>query len=109
MDKTVATHTYIGIADAHGIESFFLEEKVDKQTISLLNIRAMANRHRHACLYKAELTQSNADIVLSAIGDEDWPRALELLKKVATNISVPRDQHKSFCLIPNEMLDPYYG
>jgi len=99
--------TYVGIADAHGIESFFLEEKIDNHTLNVLHIRVMANRHRHACLYKAELTQAAADVVQSKLNEDDMSGALEVLKKVATTIHVPRDQHKSFSLIPNSVLDPW--
>ena len=54
---------HYGIADAHGIESFrpvtfnmAIEGfEVDPRELSMMVLRANANRHRHAVVYQAEL------------------------------------------------------
>ncbi len=51
---------YFGIADAHGIESFIQGEPDSSENSSkamMLHMRAGANRHRHAVVYIADLTE----------------------------------------------------
>lgn len=48
---------YVGIADAHGIESFIPESEA---RVDLLQLRAACNRQRHAVVYEAELEEEQA-------------------------------------------------
>jgi hypothetical protein len=108
---------YYGIADAHGIETFrpvtFNTEiegfEVDPRELSMMVLRANANRHRHAVVYQAELSISAAKEILALIKDGKYDEALEKLKEEATDIMLARSPgaQKSWNLIPNPDLDPY--
>jgi hypothetical protein len=133
---------FYGIADAHGIESFnpvtFNMEtetlQVDPRELSIMVLRANANRHRHAVVYQAELTKEDArkiNDLLSASDYDESPleldpydespsgqdpkklkpsaKALLKLKASATSIMLARSPgaEKSWNLIPNPDLDPY--
>lgn len=100
-------YTYFGIADAHGLESFIPDKSGNGSMLTGLQMRVAANRHRHACLYTAKLTQKAAKLIQSQVDNEEWVKALNTLKEIAVEINVPKDQHKSFKLIPNKDLDPY--
>ena len=54
---------FAGIADAHGIESFQPRKKLDAQTVAFWNMRAQANRQRHALVYFAKLDKETEGIV----------------------------------------------
>ena len=51
---------YVGIADCHGVESFY---PIDKANVQNLAIRAFANDQRHAVMYKITLNESQVEEV----------------------------------------------
>ena len=114
---------YYGIADAHGLESFrpvtFNTEiegfEVDPRELSMMVLRANANRHRHAVVYQVELPIPACKDINSLIKEHKYEEALLKLKEVvklkgeATNIMLARSPgaEKSWKLIPNPDLDPF--
>ena len=108
---------HYGIADAHGIESFrpvtfnmAIEGfEVDPRELSMMVLRANANRHRHAVVYQADVPIPACKEILALIKDGKYDEALEKLKEEATDIMLARSPgaQKSWNLIPNPDLDPY--
>ena len=108
---------FYGIADAHGIESFnpvtFNMEtetlQVDPRELSIMVLRANANRHRHAVVYQAELTKEAAREINDLLSAGEYDGALLKLKDSAASIMLAKSPgaEKSWGLIPNPDLDPY--
>ena len=108
---------YYGIADAHGLESFvpvtFNTEtdgfEVDPRELSMMVLRANANRHRHAVVYQANLPIPVCKEINELLKASKYAEALEKLKEGATDIRLARSPgaEKSWKLIPNPDLDPY--
>ena len=96
----------MGIADAHGIESFL---DYDQKTATILGMRAMLNRQRHAVLYVVEI--DDATEVEAHIKSGDYEEALRILKEKCKVVSFPATYAESFAkswrLIPNAELDPF--
>ena len=101
---------YMGIADAHGIESFISEREYKKDPFPF-NLRAMANRQRHAVMYVAELQEHSVKLIKDKLNEKDYVGALNTLKKEHVTIGFPmrnKDEYmKSWELIPNPKLDPW--
>jgi hypothetical protein len=108
---------FYGIADAHGIESFtpvtFNSEiegmEVDPRELSMMVLRANANRHRHAVVYQADLPIPACREINAFIKAGEFEQALVKLKEEATSIKLARSPgaEKSWKLIPNPDLDPF--
>jgi len=99
---------YFGIADAHGLESFIPKGEMKKDTLIFLYLRAQANRHRHALLYRAILIKEDAKEIEILFKNKEYAKALKLLKQKARKIFIPKTFNvKSWYLIPNSMLDPW--
>lgn len=103
---------YFGIADAHGIESFIQGDPTDsehKMNAMMLDLRAGANRHRHAVVYIVDLSEEAAALIQADLDDGLFPEALDNLKGEALNVSLTNlpGAEKSWRLIPNSDLDPY--
>jgi hypothetical protein len=109
---------YIGIADAHGLESFIpareynAEEErftTNNKAIGFMSMRANANRHRHAVVYKADLSRENADVVYEMMEKGEYSEALSHLKANANEVGLIKSPgaEKSWNLIPNPDLDPF--
>ncbi len=108
---------FYGIADAHGIESFkpqTFDSDVeqftsDSKELSIMALRANANRHRHAVVYQAEVSPEAAKEILDPINKGEYEDALVKLKETADSISLMKSPgaEKSWNLIPNDDLDPY--
>jgi hypothetical protein len=108
---------YYGIADAHGLESFvpvtFNTEtdgfEVDPRELSMMVLRANANRHRHAVVYQANLPIPVCKEINELLKASKYDEALTKLKEGATDIRLARSPgaEKSWKLIPNPDLDPY--
>jgi hypothetical protein len=102
-----ATHEYMGIADANGIESF-----TRLAGLNLLHLRAMimyatANRHRHAVAYIAEVKEEDARLIQALLKGKMYIEALEMLKLRAVKVRADPAQAGSWRRIPNPDLDPY--
>ena len=99
--------TYVGVADAHGIES--LREKSDCSTYeqSCQIMRAAANRQRHAVYFEADLDTSTFKVINEHLNAGDYALALEWLKRLSLELRSLPEYENSWKLIPNEDLDPY--
>ena len=96
---------FAGIADAHGIESFQPRKKLDAQTVAFWNMRAQANRQRHATVYFAQLNKETEAVVKALIDKEEWQKALDIIKISSDNVLMTN--HQSWQMIPNAQLDPW--
>jgi len=103
---------YIGIADAHGLESFLKYEE-HKEHLGFLVMRASLNRQRHALVYQVELNITQADAIARMMADGKYILACRALHDPAflvdSHIGVENDMVDSWDLIPNPRLDPYGG
>ena len=108
---------FYGIADSNGLESFNPETwnsdverfESDTRALSIMSLRANANRHRHAVVYIADVDGNGAREITALLDKGEYPDALMKLKEVAKSISLARSPgaEKSWRLIPNPDLDPY--
>lgn len=109
---------YIGIADAHGLESFIparkfnIEEEsftLDTPAIAFMNMRATANRQRHSVVYKVDLSPTDADLINSLYVEGEYITSLQELKARARSVSLIKSPgaEKSWGMIPNPNLDPF--
>ena len=96
---------FAGIADAHGIESFQPRKKLDAQQIAFWNMRAQSNRQRHALVYFAKLNKQTETKVKSLLDNEQWEKALSIIKTDSDNVLMTN--HQSWQMIPNTDLDPW--
>jgi len=99
--------TRIGIADAHGIESYEFAEKLEKSTIDMLWIRAMANRHRHALVFRVVMSSKDDEKVMEFLKVGEWQKALTFVKEKNKKLEISQGCEKSWALIPNPALDPW--
>lgn len=93
---------FYGIADCHGIESFLK----DKKLLGVLHIRAHANRHRHALVYRCKILKEDSDRIKALLREQKYKLALLHLKETAIEIGV--DMLKSWNMIPDSRLDPFH-
>mgnify|MGYP003628148902 CR=1 FL=1 len=100
-------NTYVGIADAHGIESWNRKEDVSERDRCIKVIRADANRQRHAIYYEVKMGLEDAQTVEDILKDQDWVLALEKLKEFSKEFRTMPNHEKSIKLIPNPDLDPW--
>ena len=103
---------YVGIADAHGLESF-LKFEDHQDHLGFLVMRASANRHRHALVYQVELNANQADDIALMMADGKYILACRALHDPAflrdSPIGVENEMVESWEMIPNPRLDPYNG
>jgi hypothetical protein len=112
---------FIGIADCHGLESFFPARKFNLETqsfdennevIGFMVLRANANAHRRALVFRVELGKEEGLEVMEMFEDGEYLEALNLLKQYATKVEVAGGQgmnrQKAWDSIPNPDLDPYH-
>jgi hypothetical protein len=101
----------IGIADCYGIESYLEKEKLPDKELFIFQIRADANRQRHAVLYVVDVTSEVDREMNKLLKDCKFDEALEYLKVHATSISFPANRKdayfNSWKLIPDKRLDPW--
>ena len=108
---TTEKTTYMGVADAHGIESFLpSKEKEDKRGFLLL--RAATNRQRHAVFFEIDLSAKQALAVKEALDKQEYITALHVIKAAAAaageiTLDGGGDVLGSFELIPNPKIDPW--
>ena len=106
------TMKYFGIADAHGIESFIQGDPTDlKHSVQamVLDLRAGANRQRHAIVFIVDISESTAQDIEDLIEEGDYIGALVRLKMSVESLQLTNlpGAEKSWRLIPNPDLDPY--
>lgn len=101
------TETYIGVADAHGIESLHRKEDTTSFDRSCRMIRADANRQRHAVYFEADLDKSALKVINEYLNNNKYALALEWLKRLSIELRSLPQHEKSWKLIPNVDLDPY--
>ena len=101
---------YIGIADAHGLESFLKYEE-HQDHLGFLVMRARANRQRHALVYQVELDEKQQSIIEQTLEEEKYILACQILHDPAfiDNVGVEQSMLNSWEMIPNPRLDPYNG
>ena len=101
---------YYGIADAHGLESFFHEkdEKTSFHRKKFLQLRASLNRQRHACFYELSINTFEAKLVQKLLDNRMYKSALQVLKQYP-KIKIDKNATNSWELIPNSKLDPWYS
>jgi hypothetical protein len=103
---------YFGIADAHGIESFIQGDPTDQEnTIQFmtLDLRAAANRQRHAIVFIVDISESTADSIQADLDEGRFIEALDNLKGSVETLKLTNlpGAEKSWRMIPNPDLDPY--
>ena len=103
---------YFGIADAHGIESFIKGDPTETEhshQALIMNLRAGANRHRHAVVYVVDIPEEVAEEVDDLIINGRYIDALNHLKGSVKELQLTKlpGAEKSWGLIPNPDLDPY--
>ena len=108
MGLTTTPGTYVGIADCHGIESLTLKDDTTSQDIMYKVIRADANRHRHAVYFETELDTTALKMINGQLDESKYMVALSLLKALSLETKLPKTHAKSWDMIPNPDLDPYY-
>jgi len=101
------TTTYIGIADAHGIESFSEKDDCTSFERQCRIMRASANRQRHAVYFEADLDKMGEKVIREHLDAGDCALALEWLKRLSLELRSLPEHQKSWELIPNVNLDPY--
>ena len=74
------TKIKIGIADAHGIESYF-DTKGNEEKFLSLHLRASHNRQRHAVFYIAEISEKEDKEIRPYIRENNTK-----LKRLVTHI-----------------------
>ena len=99
-------HHYIGIADAHGLESFFREDEKSFGGKKFLQLRASLNRQRHACFYELDLNNFEAGLIKKLMGERMYKAALNILKQ-HKHVNIEHNCKNSWDMIPNSKLDPW--
>ena len=100
--------TKIGIANAHGLESYI----EGNEKLGYFVPRARFNRERHAVAYKIKVSEATDKKILNAIKDKKFILALKILKSKAIKIELSNNGsgnvQASWEQIPNHKIDPYY-
>jgi len=99
--------TYIGVADAHGIESLDIKSTVDDFSKGCKYLRAQANQQRHAVYFETTLIDADMLVINGLLKDKKYDTALRYLKSAGVETQVPQEQAASWELIPDAELDPY--
>ena len=103
----IKTKTYVGVADAHGIDSFNMKDDLTSFERTCRVMRADANRHRHAVYFEADLDKPAVKIIKEYLKNGEYAMALEWLKRLSLELRSLSKYEKSWNLIPNVDLDPY--
>ena len=92
---------FMGIADAHGVESFI---EHDIKRLSLLIMRARANRQRHALVYTVSVGSAEEKKIKEYLMENKYIAALKYLKTLTT-FAVEKSMIKIINYLPNPDLD----
>ncbi len=108
---------FYGIADAHGLDSFEPVKfdvsteafNIDPRELSIMVLRANANRHRHAVVYQVDISLEDGKAVRELYSKGEHAEALIKMKELAKSIKLAKipGAEKSWNMIPNDALDPY--
>jgi hypothetical protein len=101
-------HHYIGIADAHGLESFSREDDASSDRRKFLQLRASLNRQRHACFYQLDLNSFEAALIEKLCDKRMYKSALRILKQ-HPDIMIEKHCKDSWEKIPDSKLDPWHS
>jgi hypothetical protein len=119
---------YYGLADCHGVESFvtevdpiihsmFFEEGAEQKVRTeqfALSMRAHANAHRHAVVYRVLIPMEVSEAVEKDIEAGKYLEALKKIKagaietQLGTYATTKAAAEKNWKMIPNPDLDPYH-
>ena len=99
--------TYVGIADAHGIESLLEKQHTTNFERRCQIMRAGANRQRHAVYFEADMDKGAFKIINGCLNDDNFALALEWLKRLSLELRSLPEHEASWKLIPNPDIDPY--
>ena len=101
---------YTGIADAHGLESFFPVEGNERHQM-MIQMRAGLNRQRHALVFEVELDDAQAQTIKAILQEGDFIGACQVLHdpNFVEFVGVEKDMIDSWEMLPNPRLDPYGG
>lgn len=108
MGLSTTPGTYVGIADCHGIESLDEKKQTTPYDRTIRQIRADANRHRHAVYFEVDLDTTALKMINGQLGESKYMVALSLLKELALETKLPKAHAKSWNMIPDPDLDPYH-
>ena len=116
---------YVGVADCHGVESFF---PLEEANVDNLYLRALSNDQRHAVLYKITLNEAQAEEIIdeletaqhSDVGDGTYhyKQIVRKFKTWSDNETITKglgyppanlmvSNKKMWKKIPNSKLDPW--
>lgn len=96
---------FVGVADAHGIESFIHRNDCEMKDVAMLSMRVASNRQRHAVVYFTDVDKATEQKVQQAMDSGDWEQALKVIKTDSDNVLMTNAN--SWQLIPNPQLDPW--
>ena len=104
---------YVGIADCHGIESFFPSDQLRKEDLMMMHIRCESNAQRHALVFRVTLKAEQERRIQSLLNSTNYILALKLIKELNSdgkikNFEISRGKEHLFKRIPNPKLDPYH-
>jgi hypothetical protein len=99
--------TYIGIADAHGVESLHEKSTTTDFDRGCSFIRAQANQQRHAVYFETTLVDADMIVINGLLKEGQHETALKYIKQTGVETKVPGEQSASWDLIPDSKLDPY--
>ena len=120
MTEKQNTFTLTGIADAHGIDQCHWHTSKEikdldsnsKQQMFLMTVRANANRQRHSSFFRVHNIKENEKKVMDTLLEDNKPQiALVYLKGIAPEcggVEILKEHAKSWAMIPNPSLDPYW-
>ena len=101
---------YIGLADCYGIESFMPYDTNVRVTDML--IRAYANSHRKAIVFKAEFEPDHIKAINKLLECNYTINAFKLIKELyatgqVKDLQISAGKKRYYDAIPDETLDPY--
>jgi hypothetical protein len=137
---SAGSNWYYGIADCHGLESFMKEpdladaDKLDRLhrlglashgskddpikkeyggNLAMMQMRCRFNGQRHPVVYRAKLSEEDADMVQDLLDSGDYINALNVVKGNSEEVQLARggngSAEKAWKMIPNPDLDPMYN
>jgi hypothetical protein len=137
---SAGSNWYYGIADCHGLESFMKEpdladaDKLDRLhrlglashgskddpikkeyggNLTMMQMRCRFNGQRHPVVYRAKLSEEDADMVQDLLDSGDYINALNVVKGNLEEVQLARggngSAEKAWKMIPNPDLDPMYN